>query len=257
MARIPLFPRLNPAGVDSILERAGSGRPPQPRYANEALADIQMVSFAASGGGRDSIFIDSLGTAIREHAENQGFPLSTSEAKRSVFDTEVSKLLGVQSKLQTGEGLRDDVWAFLTTVVVPDVVGWRFPDMAVERFHGGIRNALQRLWIRGNSLDLGEGRQDRWIFLEELTEDAMVQIFERASLSSEPRLAQAISASWLRTVNDVGRSRMERVMRSAVKLIRLRNEIVDLGAVSTEECRRQVDELFQKAVDIHLNGLRE
>ena len=254
MARIPLFPRLQPAGVDHILEQTEGDRPPQPRDSSQALADIEMISFAASGGSRDLNFVDSLAEGIRGCAERHGFPESASQAKRANFDQDVAILLGMQWRLQTGEGLRNDVWAFLTTVMVPDVVAWRFPDQASERFHGGVRNAFQRLWIRGYALDRGEGHQSRWLYLRELTEDSMVQIFERGSLSSEPQLAQAIAASWFETAEVVGRSAMEEVMRSAIKLIRLRNEIVDLGAVGTRECCRQVDELFREAVEIYQRG---
>lgn len=250
MARIPLFPRLQPAGVDHLLEQAGSDGPPEPRNCNEALADIEMISFAASGGGRDLHFVDTLADGIRGRAERHGFPAEASQSQRAKFDQDVAILLGMQWKLQTGEGLRNDVWAFLATVMMPDVVAWRFPDQAAERFHGGVRNALQRLWIRGYALDRGEGHSERWLYLRELTEDSMVQIFERASLSSEPQLAQAIAANWVQTAETIGRNTMESVMRSAIKLIRLRNEIVDLGGVPEHECRHQVDELFVQAVEM-------
>ena len=251
MAAIPLFPRLHPAAVDHLLEQTKSRRPPEPRSCDEAVANIQMTSFAASGGGRDSSFVDHLGTAIRNCAKQYGFPHSTGQTQRSEFDKDVSVLLTMKWKLQTGECLRNDFWAFLSTVIVPDVVGWRFPDLAKERFHGGGRNAIQRLWIRGNGLDRGEGHPERWLFLRELTEDSMVQIFERASLSSERKLAQAIASSWVKTANDAGRNVMEKIMRTAIKLIRLRNEIVDLGSVPADECCAQIDELFRQAVNIH------
>jgi len=250
MARIPLFPRLQPAGVDHLLEQTEGDRPPQPRDSSQALADIEMISFAASGGSRDLNFVDSLAEGIRGCAERHGFPEGASQAKRAKFDQDVAILLGMQWRLQTGEGLRNDVWAFLTTVMVPDVVAWRFPDQASERFHGGVRNALQRLWIRGYALDRGEGHPERWLYLKELTEDSMVQIFERASLSSEPQLAQAIADAWIRTAADVGKGQMESIMRAATKLIRLRNEIVDLSAVSAEERTFQIDQLWRQATDI-------
>ena len=78
----------------------------------------------------------------------------------------------------------------------------------------------------------------------------MVQIFERASLSSEPHLAQAIADGWVRTAESIGRSRMEDVMRTATKLIRLRNEIVNLSALAPEDLIAQIDEAYQRAVEL-------
>ena len=72
-----------------------------------------------------------------------------------------------------------------------------FLDLSPKRFTGGVRNAFQRLWMRGSTLDRGEDRPDRWGLVRALSEDAMVQIFERASISSDARLARAVAEAWV------------------------------------------------------------
>src|SRR5690606_10419256 len=122
-----------------------------------------------------------------EIASNKGFPSAADRTQLAKFDMEASIWFSTNEHTQSGEFLRDDVWACITTALLPDVVAWRFSWSARERFHGGIRNALQRLWIRGQLLDRGSGHPQRWELLKKLTEDALVQITERPSIAcSQP-----------------------------------------------------------------------
>lgn len=178
-----------------------------------------------------------------------GYPDKTSSEARSQFDKRLAVYLAQEVQLRSGEALRDDVWAFLTVFMAPDIVSWRFPERPVHRFAGGVRNAFQRLWMRGVVLDRGVNHEDRWGLVEELSEDAMVQIFERASLSRNAPLARAIAEEWCRTAKRLGRGAMEGVMRRATKLIRIRNEIIDLSFLAHEELEAEVHRCFERAED--------
>lgn len=242
-----LLPRLTALGVWNILE-ASDARPLTPAGAKAiAESSSSMVSFAATGGNRSDCLAESVGTTIREIASGSGFPDNPSQVARSKFDHEAAIYLASNVDLRTGEALRDDVWSYLATVVVPDIVSWRFPDRAPHRFQGGVRNALQRLWTRGTVLDRGDHHQDRWGLVRSLSEDAAVQIFERASIAGNRRLAIALSEGWVHMAAKIGRGSMEPVMRRATKLVRLRNEIVDLGSLSDAELEALVTSIFELA----------
>ncbi len=230
-----LLPRLTSLGVSNILEAAGSS-PLTSAAAKSILNDgASMLSFAASGGNRSEELAESVGGAIREIALQSGFPDNSSQVARSKFDHETAVYLASHPDLCTGESLRDDVWSYVATVVAPDIVSWRFPDRAPHRFEGGVRNAFQRLWSRGTVLDRGARHEDRWGLVRALSEDAAVQIFERASIGGNRPLAIALAEGWVRKAAKIGRGNMEQVMRRTTKLIRLRNEIVDLGGLSESE----------------------
>lgn len=250
MTRVRLLPRLNDLGVSSLLDTIRkSAAVPAARSASAAIKENSaFVSYAPSGGSVNEHLVSEISETVRTIAQSRGFPDSTERAARAAFDTEVAMWLGAQPDLASGEALRDDVWAFLTLAVLPDVVTWRFPDRNAARFEGGVRNALQRLWIRGATLDLGEHHPSRWRLLEALTEDAMVQIFERASIASDARLARAIAEAWISTGERVGRGNMEAVMRLATKYLRIRNEIVDLAFLGNAELDREVRTAFFKVV---------
>jgi hypothetical protein len=244
---VQLLPRLTSVGVADILDSAGSQvlTPAKSRkLLNERSA---MLSFAASGGHRSEELAGALGATLREIANGAGFPDNTSQVARSKFDHEAAIYLGSLHDLATGEALRDDVWSFLTIVVVPDIVAWRFPDRAAHRYEGGVRNALQRLWIRGIVLDRGEAHEDRWGLVRSLSEDAAVQIFERASIAGNRPLATALAEGWVRMAARIGRGAMEPVMRRATKLLRLRNEIVDISGLPQVDRDAVVSESFELA----------
>lgn len=244
-----LVPRLTAIGVSLILDVAGE-RPPTPELAQAVLADkSSILSFAASGGNRSALAND-LEAAIRAIAARTGFPDNTSQVARSKFDLEAAVWLGSDTRLRTGEFLRDDVWSYICTVLLPDVVGWRFSDRALPRFKGGVRNTLQRLWHRAVVLDRGEARDGRWDLVRALTEDAAVQIFERASIAGDKALAIGLAEGWVRMAQKIGRGSMEPVMRHATKLLRLRNEVFDLGGLTAVELKAVVDSCFDFALDI-------
>lgn len=242
-----LLPRLSALGVSSILESADT-TPLMPATSRAMLNQgSAMLSFAASGGNRSEEQADIIGQNLREIATNDGFPDNPSQIAKSKFDHDAAIYLGSLPELSTGEALRDDIWSFIATVIAPDIVSWRFPDRATHRFAGGVRNAFQRLWIRGVTLDRGEDHENRWGLIRALSEDALVQIFERASIAGNRAIAMALAEGWLRTAGKIGRGAMEPVMRRAAKLLRLRNEVLDVTGLPDDERDALVDECFELA----------
>lgn len=241
-----LLPRLTSIGVEYILESAGAN--PAPSVVKSILNErASMFYFAASGGSRAEQLAEDIATNIREIATKVGFPESGSQVARAKFDQDASIYLSELMELSTGESLRNDVWSYLATVETCDVVSWRFANRDPERFAGGVRNALQRLWMRGTTLDRGRDSQDRWALVKQLTEDAHVAIFERPSIGGNPPLAKALAEGWVTTAARLGRGAMEPIMRKAIKLLRLRNEIIDLSSLSKQELDEVISDCFNAA----------
>lgn len=242
-----LLPRLTVLGVTNILDSVGADSLTPSKAQAIVDAGSSMLSFAASGGSRSDDLASRVGTEIREIALQSGFPDNPSRVARAMFDRDAAILLASHPDLGSGEQLRDDVWAYLATVMVPDIVAWRFPDRAPHRFSGGVRNTLQRLWSRGQVLDRGPKHPDRWGLVRSLSEDAAVQIFERASIGGSKPLAMAIAEEWVSLAARIGQGRMEPIMRRATKLVRLRNEIVDIAGLPDEARAAIVGSCFELA----------
>lgn len=242
-----LFPRLDRLAVDALLSvREGDARPPEPIL--DADSFPFETSYAACGGSpvRHDILIE-LRTGLTEIAGRCGFPDRGSAADRARFDELSSAFLAQNHELDGGEALRDDVWAFLACVLLPDIVAWRFADRPAERFHGGVRNTFQRLWMRGRILDRGAEAARRWELLGVLTEDALVQITERPSVGNDARLARALAEGWLRASERLGRSAMEDAMREAVIRLRLRNQVQLLSELEDQQLEEAVDDFFAQS----------
>ncbi|MNJ48812.1 hypothetical protein D3C77_440180 [compost metagenome] len=146
--------------------------------------------------------------------------------------------------LKSGESLRDDVWSFIGVVLAPDVVDWRF-GAARDRYLGGVRNTFQRLWLRARAFDRGREDNDRWRLLEELTEDALVQITERPSLGNDVVISCAIAEAWVRAAQRYGRGAMQSLMRDAAIKIRILSFVRDLSSISSTELASLLDGVFE------------
>jgi hypothetical protein len=206
------------------------------------------ISYAATGGSRVT---EGLMLSIRDKivglANNNGFPDDATIVSRSKFDADCTVYLSGVEDLKSGEALRDDVWAFIATALLPDVTSWRFSSRTADRFYGGDRNMFQRLWYRYTVFDRGHSHPARWELIEALTEDAIAQIIERPSIRADRRLALAIAEGWLRYESSLEGSRSERVMRRAVRDIRVRSAVQILSVLSNAELAEQIDWHFRQA----------
>lgn len=244
MPEVLLFPRLHRLGVQQLLQEPDLLR-------NGTMQDrmaevLSFTSYAASGGSRvRSDQLSQLQSAITSIAGRNGFPDRGTTAARASFDAQCAAWLGEHGPIQGGEALRDDVWAFVTCCVAPDVALWRFDGAHPNRFHGGIRNTFQRLWLRGHLFDRGVESPDRWGLLNTLTEDALVQITERPAISANPEIAKAIAEAWVATAVQVGRSSMEAVTRRATKKVRLANELISFSGLDAASRKQNIRDRFR------------
>jgi hypothetical protein len=203
------------------------------------------VRFAATGGTPvGTPELEELRADLEELARAHGFGVTNDRNSLAAFDAEVAAWLAQAELFSTGEALRDDVWSFVSAVVAPDIVHWRF-GAAIERYIGGVRNTFQRLWMRGRALDRGPDHPERWKLLTKLTEDALVQITERPSIGSDPVLARAVGEAWIRASEIHGKSAMESIMRRAILGIRIRNEVRSLADLRPDNLADILNQMFE------------
>ncbi len=251
-----LFPRLTKLAVQRTLQEL-QAKIDSPS-AQAFIRGIPGKSYGASGGSRiDENFLSDLCSRILSIATNNGYPLSKTSKSRSNFDNEVCIELCSLNTLRSGELLRNDVWAYIATAMLPSVVIWRFKlnledelsNAALSRFNGGARNTFQRLWVRKELFDRGEEHPDRWALLKSLPEDAIIQITERPSLSASKALSLAIAEEWLISKNRSENTKIssEELMRQTVILIRLQNETLELSIKTEISLRKFIAKAFSKA----------
>lgn len=248
-----LLPRLRSDEVQlalNTLVEAGTSAQKAP----EIIADLGLRPHWNRSGGVPATQEqrDELAGALREAARNCGFPSLTDQAGQQAFDRAACRILADNEMLAQagGDTLREACWAGLTVLDLPDLAIWRHQKkdagMSIHRLRGGVRNFLRRLWLRNRALmKNGESDARRWELIDELTEDAVVQIIERPALSANPKLAQAIAKVWKEFSKK--HSNMEDIMRVATKRLRVRNEILLLGALDRAEIEKEVLHVFNAA----------
>jgi len=211
------------------------------------LADSGSVQHAAAapapvGGHPASVeHLKSVQRAIRDLASEYGFPKALSPRDQAAFDRACGTLLLSNLDVVTGDAASAEVWAFVSLVLVPEIPFWRFPGAADERYLGGQRNTLQRLWWRA------------WTFGPDLAvvpsgaapfgEDDFVQVMERPTVSGNRRLARTFYEVVLASdLDDLGMTRSNLVRRLVMRIRALRAHIA-VDALEDDELRTLITQV--------------
>lgn len=239
-----LYPRLSPADAASLWES----------YSGMSIGDLrgrsdashQNQTFAAVGGRRiQPRELEEMAGRIRSIAESFGYPYKAQRTALSNFDTELCVFFGESLSMLEGEAYRPQCWAFISLVLLPDVVKWRFPKFGISRCTGGRRDCFHRLWLRSKAFDLGADSNNRWVLLSNLTEDSFVSIMERPSLAGSSDICRVIGATWMRTAASVGKGKMESINRRAIKRLRAKGTVILLDALDYSQLKEVVESCYQ------------
>lgn len=238
------LPRLAKPGARLLLDRMAT-LPDEDWAARAAL--VERWTGRGDLGAREATKaeLQELRDVVVGVAATCGFPDAGGKAGRARFDTECAKALADPDRTPPAEALRDDVWAWVALVLLPDVVRWRFGS-SEERYRGGVRNTFQRLWLRGAALEVPlEG--NRWRIVEQMNEDAQVQVFERPGLSASIRTARVIGETWTARLASHGPTGLEDLTRRAMIGLRIANQILSLDALDDAALRGLVERQFELA----------
>lgn len=188
--------------------------------------------------------LETLRAALVDAATTAG--LSQGEAGKRRFDTECANLFSNPDCIPLTEGLRDDVWAWLATVLCPELVRARF-GQSENRYQGGVRNTFQRLWTRGAAFR-SDRIEEQERLIRQMTEDAQVQIFERPGLSANIRTARLIAEHWVDLFETRGSSDLEEITRRVMVGLGVSNQIVALDTLEDDALKQEISRLFDLAV---------
>ncbi|MGN7246803.1 hypothetical protein ACTHQ1_03620 [Janibacter anophelis] len=222
-----LYPRL-PFG-------AAAERLEELRLAREDGVPLQdFVAFrhpkavwAATGGSTCSESeLERLRAALLETLEPNDLADRIPRNRQVKVDLAMGRALSSKMEVNPADAGHDEVWSFLTLVVLPDVAAARFPDLHHERMFGTHRNTFRRLWVRDRAIgDLMEGSANP------LGEDEMVGIFERSELSRNPNLVKAMA----KTVLDSKEGNRTEFARNFYKRVRFHTGAYALDLHSEDE----------------------
>ena len=216
--------------------------------------------------------LEKLRNNVLEKAKEYGFP-STNQKSFLEFEYEVAKILSNWSYLwidgePSGESFRNDFWSYLSIVIMPDIVSWRwgFPPEGEPtkswsvRFIGGGRNAFQRIFRRILSLDRGPSHEDRFGLIRELKEDDFSNILERTSLGSNSRIAIPLAEEYLamrQRRKDMKASNQLKIYREATKDLRSYGVVQSLDLIDENNLKELISEVFLKREEEVINEIKQ
>lgn len=250
-----VWPRLPVGPAKLILERLKSSDPLSLRE-DAALRHDDAAPIAVGGQPVKEERVRALQERIRGIAEGYGYPHRFTRPVGTPFDQKVTRVLHETMAIVPADAASEEVWNFLSLVVLPDVAVWRWPGRADNRLLGHPRNVFRRLWWRAevvgsDLIDVPGG----------LGEDELVNIMERTSLAADVRLARALGRA-VHTLADIGGVARSEIMRDAGKrMLRLQSvlcfELMDDEAIASSvgsAVSESIAALADSAPSSHLTG---
>lgn len=158
-----------------------------------SLGDPHAAPIATGGHVADTSRIADVRDSVHEAVEQWRGLGRIRQSQVAAFDLALGRTLHEHLEIIPADAAHDEVWSFLTLVVLPEVAVLRFPDMHVDRLIGTPRNALRRTWTRQEVLGDLLYSTDR-----PLGEDELVGLFERGALARNRALVRRLAAAVLK-----------------------------------------------------------
>lgn len=234
------------------------------RTANE-LKDLwgtshDAVTYAPTGGNRISPEqLELLRAAVLTVAQRYGYPDTSGKNAVRAFDVECAIVLHETMRLHPSEASHNEVWSFLGSVLLPDVVRWRFDDSTdtvrfVGRERGMRRHSFGRLWWRAY-LACNPRWKEPYILLHRLNEDDLVQVTERSSIAVRPVLFRSFCVSFAMATKSHAELPKRDLMREASKRMYRLLSLTAVEALNEHELRTLTDDVFAKTAEALINAV--
>lgn len=193
--------------------------------------------------------LSALRAKIVNVASEFGYPSAVRGRRLTEFDRAVGPVVHQQMEIIPVDASSNDVWNYINTILVPDIVLWRYGkfdavsgkwSISVDRLFDLTRTAIGRLWWRIQLL--GED------VAAKLGEDEVVQLLERPRIGGYAPLARAIGRLHLRYITeDEGLPRME-LFRDVNKRLLRRMAVQSVYVMTAAQIEDFVDELYQESL---------
>lgn len=186
----------------------------------------------------------SLRAELVTAAHGCGFPESSTDSNLREFDQIASKILyGTNCNLIPTEAANQEVWNFLTTVLLPDLAKWRYPNesknLEYPRWLGTPRNVFRKLWWREATL----GRE----LNSQLGEDEAVGIMERTQIAGHPSLSRAAAKALFIVSAEYPNIARSELARAAMVNVRRRFAIIDYSIFEEPELNEKMIMVYRES----------
>ncbi|MGO4189039.1 hypothetical protein [Pseudarthrobacter sp. TAF60_1] len=203
----------------------------------------QYYPLARQRAGSDELL--GLRGKILGIAEDFGFPSAVSTKVLVEFDRSVGPEVHAQMAIMPADASSIDVWNFINTAVVPDIVLWRYGRfhtqtkkwvISEDRLFDMIRTTIGRLWWRVHLLGPDLARK--------LGEDEVVNLLEKPRIGGYPLLSRAMGAHLLTFASESNTGRRMELFRDATKRLLRKMAVQSVFVMTAEQIDEFVTSLF-------------
>ncbi|CUI28457.1 hypothetical protein [Achromobacter xylosoxidans] len=221
--------------------------------AGTAAFEHPACEYTPTGGTRaTAAALNKLRGDLLQIATTAGYPSPAAQQQAAAFDAEAALVLAEQMGIAPAEAAKGGVWEFLSCVLLPDIVRWRFGGTGggatpLERFVSGRRNVFQRLWWR--AFHLAPRAVDSPLLpelLRALGEDELVQLMERPSLAGIEGLPGSIALGLLSASKAYSDLTRRQLIREAQKRFLRLSSFVSFESIASEEISHHVESVFEQ-----------
>lgn len=219
-----------------------------------ATSHRRAVYLATGGTARASEpHLLEIAAGLSAIAERRGYPQE--QARYTETDAEWSEFLHRNLRVTPHQAAHDGMWHFMTLVLVPDLVRWRWgvsqnADQVSDRWvttRYRQRNTFGRLWWRCAILTSPNSPEPHRL-IHALGEDELVQIMERPSLAGNRRLSRTTADILLKFAEADRDLNRPQLLRDQQKRILRLGAFVEFQVLSDESLAEIVRHTFEESV---------
>lgn len=219
-----------------------------------AAAEHRDQIYTPTGTRADQTRLLGLRQQLLHCAREAGCPEPPDQVQRLRFDAYAGRVLHHSMEVVPAEAAKGGVWEFLSLVLLPDLVRWRWLDAErsaapAERFLSGRRNTFERVWRRAFLLH-DPGRANPYEMLDELGEDELVQIVERPYLSGNRHLARLMATEFLTALDRNPVRRRRDYMREAQKRFMRLSSFVSFAGLQEAEMAGLLRSTYDRVAEL-------
>lgn len=240
---ITYFPRLNDAYAIMLIEEYSAKESPAELTPLSATWNEMAFHAASATEHVTDAQLQNLRSRLYSLAINNGFPDPLERFNVRNFDQPASDILYQEMELIPAEAANQEIWNFLTMILLPDIAAWRYPNtqskLEFERWLGTERNVFRKLWWREATL----GKELNAL----VGEDEAVGIMERPSLSGNPDVARAVVKAFDEVYKDFPNLGRSDVMRTVMVSVRKLFPVLDFEFYTEAELTTVLKDVAYKA----------
>ncbi|WP_286953278.1 MULTISPECIES: hypothetical protein [Corynebacterium] len=244
---ISYYPRITDAYAMTLISEYSQFEDPSALTQNAATHSPMEFHDSVATEKVSPTSLKKLREEILAAAQESAFPNPLGLQKVRDFDQKAAAILYDHMDLIPAEAANQEIWNFLTMILLPDIAAWRYPNRAkkpaFERWLGVDRNVFRKLWWR--EATLGRALNSK------LGEDEAVGIMERPGLSGNPALARAIVREFDLQYREYGDFSRSDLMRAVMVNIRRHVPLLDFEFYTETELEALIAEIVEEACSIY------